>query len=62
MSKALSDLVHGRRWKSQCGGKQKHQSQGKAEAASRSLEQRFGEKVNAYFCRYCKNWHVGHGK
>lgn len=47
-------------WKSKCGHKQKHVSQGKAEAAARSHEQRFGDKVVPYLCRFCKSWHVGH--
>jgi len=56
-------FLNSNRFKAMCGGKQKHASQGKAEAAARSYKQRFdGDEVEAYFCRYCRSWHIGHKK
>ncbi len=47
-----------------CWRKEKHDSQGAAEAHLRSLEKRDmvtnAETVNTYQCPYCGAWHVGH--
>lgn len=47
-----------------CLGKVRHRSQGKAEAAVRSLVRlgldAGGGELRAYFCVRCRSWHVGH--
>jgi hypothetical protein len=48
-----------------CWRKEKHQSQGKAEAALRSMRRqsewlRDGDRLNVYQCVHCRQWHVGH--
>lgn len=48
-----------------CWRKEKHKSQGKAEAALRSMRRRpenlrDGDRLNVYECRHCGWWHVGH--
>ena len=49
-----------------CEGKVRHHTQGKAESAARSLNQRNpkggfnGTLAEAYPCSYCAGWHVGH--
>jgi hypothetical protein len=48
------------RFKSQCGHKQKHKSQGAAEAHLRHLSEIGRTNMHTYFCRFCKHWHVGH--
>lgn len=49
-----------------CGTKHKHASMGKAMAHIRSVRRRFGDDAAAgmvaYRCRFCKAWHVGHGR
>lgn len=42
----------------QCGYKHKHKSFGAAEAHRRSLGAD-GERRESYWCRWCRNWHVG---
>ena len=47
-----------------CWRKERHATEGAAEAAQRSLERRDLAKdletINVYHCAYCGAWHVGH--
>lgn len=59
---SVQAFFHRRRHQKACQGKQKHNSYGAAQAAVRSVQQRLGDELNAYHCRYCGGWHTGHKK
>ena len=43
-----------------CRRKLRHPSEGKAQAAARSLNKYYGSRrFEVYFCAGCKGWHVG---
>ena len=51
------------RYRNQCKGKVKHASQGKADAAVRSVYKRYPHEEGrwaAYFCKCCGKYHMGH--
>lgn len=48
------------RFQKSCAGKQKHKSQGAAEAHLRALAQLDGARMKVYLCGFCNKWHVGH--
>lgn len=58
----MKRLFEFKRFEAQCRGKQKHGSKGKADAAARSYEDRFGGTMAVYPCKFCKGWHVGHSQ
>lgn len=45
-----------------CGGKVRHTSSNAAYAAINALRRncRVNGRMNAYRCRFCKGWHIGH--
>lgn len=45
-----------------CKGKIRRKSRGAAEAHLRALEKqgKASSRDNAYLCRFCRGWHVGH--
>lgn len=43
-----------------CQGKRRHPSQAKALAHLRDLLSKGGVRLNAYECRHCGGFHVGH--
>jgi len=47
--------------KADCQRKIRHESQGAAWAAARNMNNK-GSYVEAYYCQYCKGWHVGRMK
>jgi hypothetical protein len=49
-------------WYLRCGRKQRHASQGAADAHRRSLQQRYPDvpaTLRAYPCPICGGWHLG---
>jgi hypothetical protein len=43
-----------------CLGKMRYPSRKNAAAAARVITRNSGELLEAYRCRYCKRWHIGH--
>jgi hypothetical protein len=43
----------------QCGGKKRFTSERKADVAARRTQTKFGSRMRAYECPWCKGWHVG---
>lgn len=43
-----------------CTGKAKIPNEKQARQSARSLALSSGEKIDAYACRWCGLWHVGH--
>ena len=57
----MTNPLRHREARRQCAGKQRHESKGKAEAHLRAFSRRYGPtKMQVYFCRFCKGYHVGH--
>lgn len=44
----------------QCGHKDRYPDFEKAKRAARKFEKSGGGRMNAYLCRYCKLFHIGH--
>jgi hypothetical protein len=55
----ISNLLGARSKASSCGGKRRH-SRLSAEYAVQAMAQKHHEPFEAYRCRYCDFWHVGH--
>jgi len=47
------------RWASSCRGKQRHNSERKADAAAKASQIIYGVEMNSYLCGFCHKWHVG---
>lgn len=43
-----------------CDGKIRYEQRETAEQAAQSLAQYKHQWINAYHCRFCKGWHIGH--
>lgn len=43
-----------------CEGKVRHESAAGANIARAKLARRDDDRMNAYHCRFCGGWHVGH--
>jgi hypothetical protein len=44
----------------QCGDKRRYPDIKAAKTASVLLFQRTGSKLQSYYCKYCRHWHIGH--
>jgi len=47
------------RWASSCRGKQRHNSERKADVAAKASQIVYGVEMNSYLCGFCHKWHVG---
>lgn len=46
----------------ECGKKTRYISQNSADRAAADYADRFGHPVNSYHCRWCDQFHIGHGR
>lgn len=45
-----------------CGGKRRFASEREAEDAAYLIRMQGGDELLAYRCRFCRAWHLGHGR
>jgi hypothetical protein len=50
----MSDL-----YAKKCAGKKRHESERKAEDWAKKTKRETGFPMRAYFCPFCRSWHVG---
>ena len=46
-------------WASSCRGKQRYNSERKADVAAKDSQIVYGVEMNSYLCGFCHKWHVG---
>jgi hypothetical protein len=47
-------------WATDCRGKRKFKTETGAQIAATKIKNASGDRMHPYFCRACRNFHIGH--